>query len=226
MCILASTSREEVFQTICSLAMFFERQMVMELFSKSRHCNYWASHSGLLLDGSMWFHVQRWSKLSQTYSVTNTQFSQPMSGIVKDFSCSSWSWWWKGQPSHCQLLQPPLGGGVATFIVFSQRRLFVQGIIRFFSSNPRRLRQSAALRRASITGVLLLLLQKLKTFLLKCWSLVQMQRHLTRDGCSISWIGVTDGVTVHLMERPNSSEPFNVSNCPREKHKCYSNPPG
>ena len=48
-----------------------------------------------------------------------------------------------GQPSHCQLLQPPLGGGVATFIVFSQRRLFVQGIIRFFSSNPRRLRQSA-----------------------------------------------------------------------------------
>ena len=80
MCILASTSREEVFQTICSLAMFFERQMVMELFSKSRHCNYWASHSGLLLDGSMWFHVQRWSKLSQTYSVTNTQFSQPMSG--------------------------------------------------------------------------------------------------------------------------------------------------
>ena len=94
MCILASTSREEVFQTICSLVMFFERQMVMELFSKSRHCNYWASHSGLLLDGSMWFHVQRWSKLSQTYSVTNTQFSQPMSGIVKDFSCSSWSWWW------------------------------------------------------------------------------------------------------------------------------------
>ena len=144
MCILASTSREEVFQTICSLVMFFERQMVMELFSKSRHCNYWASHSGLLLDGSMWFHVQRWSKLSQTYSVTNTQFSQPMSGIVKDFSCSSWSWWWKGQPSHCQLLQPPQGGGgVATFIVFSQRRLFVQGIIRFFSWNPRRLRQSA-----------------------------------------------------------------------------------
>ena len=67
---------------------------VLEPFSKSRHCNYWASHSGLLLDGSMWFHVQRWSKLSQTYSVTNTQFSQPMSGIVKDFSCSSWSWWW------------------------------------------------------------------------------------------------------------------------------------
>ena len=53
---------------------------VLEPFSKSRHCNYWASHSGLLLDGSMWFHVQRWSKLSQTCSVTNTQFSQPMSG--------------------------------------------------------------------------------------------------------------------------------------------------
>ena len=44
-----------------------------------------------------------------------------------------------------------------------------------------------------------------------------MQRHLTRDGCSISWIRVTDGVTVHLMERPNRSEPFNMSNCPREK---------
>ena len=57
-----------------------------------------------------------------------------------------------GQPSHCQLLQPPLGGGVATFIVFSQRRLFVQGIIRFFSSNPRRLRQSAEpLTRRTLT---------------------------------------------------------------------------
>ena len=75
------------------------------------------------------------------WQIPNSRNQCPEDRIVKDFS--SWSWWWKGQPSHCQLLQPPQGGGVATFIVFSQRRLFVQGIIRFFSSNPRRLRQSA-----------------------------------------------------------------------------------
>ena len=106
------------FQTICSFVVFFERQRpingygTVAFFGQLGNCNYSHWPQSCVLRGWTWVHVPWWSVLSQTYSVTNTQwawFSKPMSGRQNHqrlSSCCSWSWWWRWppQPSHCQPL--------------------------------------------------------------------------------------------------------------------------